>query len=137
MRFFMNSESEALDVLHSIDLSMSQARCLMHLRCASAPMPISNIADSIHLSPAATGRVIDHLVGEKLLERKESGADRRIKLVELTERGRRMTDSYMDAKANRVSEVLIELTADQCETLIDALSPLLTNNPTRSTNDVN
>lgn len=119
-----SAENESLHALQSFELTLSQARTMFVLACAPRALAISEIAAEINLSVAATGRVIDHLVKENLVERHESTTDRRIKLVGLTSRGRELANAHIEAKKDAVRRMLARLDAGQCDALVHALAPL-------------
>jgi DNA-binding MarR family transcriptional regulator len=119
------AESESVDVLVELDLSLSQAKMVFVLAHAAEAMPINRLADHVHLSVAATGRNVDQLVRAGLAERHESEADRRVKLVTITEAGRAAADHHIEAKREALRQFIGRLDAAQADTLRAALTPIL------------
>ncbi|CRK52678.1 MarR family transcriptional regulator [Rhodococcus sp. RD6.2] len=95
-------EGEAMDRLIALDLSFSQVRTLFVLAQCGQPVPINEIADRLHLSVAAAGRNVDQLLHQGLLDRREDSADRRIKRVSLSDAGRTVVASHIEAKRDEV-----------------------------------
>ncbi len=123
-RIFVNAETEAYDVFVDLNLSFTQARVLFMLSVCDDSLPISEIASRIALTPASTGRNVDQLVKLKLASRSEDPTDRRVKLVELTERGRKLAWAHHEAKREAVRTMLAALTTEQCDQIADALAPM-------------
>lgn len=118
-------EATTLEALHAEDLTMSQGRVLLGLSNCSDPMPVSDVAAMVGLSAAATGRLVDRLVGQGLVRREESSIDRRVKLVALTDRGRDGVLDHRAAKARVARKLLDELTPAEADALTSALQPLM------------
>lgn len=87
---FALAQVEGMQRLAEPDLPLSQGRILFITGTAVEPLPIHVIAEQLGISLAATGRNIDRMVKLGLLSRRESSLDRRVKLIEVTERGREL-----------------------------------------------
>lgn len=118
-------ESESMNQLVELDLSISQAKTIFALSQAAGPMPISSLAELIHLSVAATGRNVDQLVKADLVERRESEVDRRVKLVEITKAGRAVVDQHLEAKRSSLRALVARLDQAEATRLYDALCPIV------------
>lgn len=125
-RVFVAAESQAYEVFRDINLSFSQARMLFLLGVSEAAIPISDLASRLQLSVAATGRNVDQLVSSGLASREEDLSDRRVKLVSLTESGRKLAWAHHEAKREAVRGLLRTLTTKQCDRIAAALAPLAT-----------
>lgn len=106
------SHSETMDVAMEFELTLSQLRTLFLLDHSDAPLAVNAIAERISLSMPATGRAIDALHKNGLVSRREDQSDRRIKRIELTQRG---ADAIHRISAARIAAV---------QRLVDALSPV-------------
>jgi DNA-binding MarR family transcriptional regulator len=124
--------SEGLDQLVDLDLSMSQARAMFTVALADRPLAINEIASSIGLSVAATGRTVDQLVRLGTLERHESPDDRRVKLVGLTRRGFDAVDEQMEHKRRALRVVAERLHPDHAEDLHRVLGQILESDALRA-----
>ncbi|HPU13280.1 MAG TPA: MarR family transcriptional regulator [Aeromicrobium sp.] len=123
-RVFASAESEAYEVFLEVNLSFSQARMLFMLGISEAPLPISEIAERIRISAASAGRNVDQLVKLGLASRTEDDADRRVKLVALTEKGRQLAWAHHEAKRDAVRSLLQDLSTEECDLIAEALAPL-------------
>ena len=124
-RLMSAGESDGLDALAESDLSFSQARTLFLLTRTATPMPIHSIADALGLSMAAAGRNVDRLVGLRMVERRESPVDRRVKLVSLTPLGDELATQHIDAKHDSLEAFTHALSPEQRERLHGALTDIL------------
>ncbi len=77
---------ELLDVMGRHNLSMPQIVTL-HILHGNGAMSVSQIANELHLSLAATSHLIDRLVRMGLVLRSENAQDRRHKQVTITAAG--------------------------------------------------
>jgi DNA-binding MarR family transcriptional regulator len=124
-RLMSAGESDGLDALAESDLSFSQARTLFLLTRTATPMPIHSIADALGLSMAAAGRNVDQLVGLRMVERRESPVDRRVKLVSLTPLGEKLVTQHIEAKHDSLTAFTHALSPEQRERLHGALTDIL------------
>ena len=122
-------DSETVDHFVELELSLSQVKAIFVLSLAEEPLPINVLADRIRLSVAAAGRIVDLLVTAGLVERQENPADRRVKLVRVTEAGRRATDAHIEAKKAAMRHQIDRLTTTEADALVDAFQPLLQTPP--------
>lgn len=91
---------------------------------AVAAMPTVTLAQQIHCEPSNITSVVDRLVRAGLVERTTSDEDRRIRLVTLTEAGRRMRDTIQQRLATPPAAIT-RLSADDQRLLRDLLRRML------------
>jgi len=113
-----------LETLIETDLSFSQFRSILILSQENAPAPIHEIAEKLHLSVAATGRNLDRLVREGLVERQEDEFDRRIKRISLSPSGRALITGFHQHRRSQVLNLLTALPVADRQRLIAALLPI-------------
>lgn len=127
-RIAMHAATVELDAMMEHDLTKSQLRVMIALACANEPRAVSEVADAIRLSDAATSRAVDALVRAGLLDRRESEDDRRVKHVALTPAGtslleagrsyhRAIIRSFVDRLSPAVAEELHRVTGAVLEEL--------------------
>ena len=126
---FTTAEGESLETVAGLNLSFTQARLAFWLAHHDHPVAIGDVADAVGLSPAATGRNIEHLVRKKLVKRTENPEDRRVKLVVLTDQGRSLAQAHLKSKEDAVRTLLGDLDPEQCLALVEALKPLVKEEP--------
>lgn len=122
---FTTAEGESLETVAGFDLSFTQARMIFIVASHEEPVAISDIAERLGLSVASTGRNVDQLVTKELLTRTENPDDRRVKLVELSARGRTLAEEHLRSKEDAVRRLLGRLDIRQCHALTSALAPLI------------
>ncbi|KAA1380870.1 MarR family transcriptional regulator [Aeromicrobium fastidiosum] len=122
-------DSESVDHFVELELSLSQVKAIFVLAQAPDPLPIHALAERMRLSVAATGRTVDLLVTAGLAERRENPADRRVKLVTITQAGLDATEAHIEAKKNAMRAQIGRLDAAEADRLHDALIPLLRCSP--------
>lgn len=125
MRLMTLAESDGMDAMVELDLSFSQARLLFLLAHQGEPMSIHAIATKLGLSDAATGRNVEQLLKLDVVERRESPADRRVKLVSLTPVGEKLSTQHIDCKRESIKAFTANLPEDQRDDLYRALSTIL------------
>jgi len=117
-------EEAGLETLIETDLSFPQFRSLLILSQESGPAPIHEVAAKLHLSVAATGRNLDRLVREGLVDRQEDEFDRRIKRISLSALGRALITGFHQQRRSHVLNFLSGLPAADRQRLFAALLPI-------------
>lgn len=82
------------ELLKPFDLSPASALVLSILADAGAPLPPHEIAERLITSRATVTGLVDSLERRRYVRRTPHLSDRRMLLVELTERGRQVADEY-------------------------------------------
>lgn len=129
-----SGESESIDALVELDLSLSQVRMLFLLSEHDGPLPINEVADRLRLSVAATGRSVDQLVRMGLVSRKEDVRDRRIKRVSLSEAGVKVAHHHIECKRDQLRRFAWQVPEADRIRLIEALQPILAGRSRREPN---
>lgn len=93
------------DVMKPVGVTRSQWWVMAHLSRHDG-MSQSDLADVLELGRAALGGLVDRLEATELVRRESTPADRRTKLVFLTDKGRGMIDT-MRGQSDRMSEVIL------------------------------
>lgn len=117
-----------MDSLAATDLTFSQLRVLFTLGAhgvSGESMSMHEVAEQVHLSLAAAGRSVDKLVGSDLVDRREDPADRRVKRVSLTAKGRDIVDSQVSIKQDLIREFVARLPEHLRTGLCSALDPIV------------
>jgi DNA-binding MarR family transcriptional regulator len=122
-------DSEAVDHFVELELSLSQVKAIFVLAQAQEPLPIHVLAERIRLSVAAAGRTVDLLVTAGMVERRESSADRRVKLVTITQAGLDATEAHLEHKKAAMRAQIDRLQPAEADRLRAALIPLLDRSP--------
>ena len=96
----------------SSGLSMPQFSILMQLHHKGA-CGMSGISEGYDITPAATSQLVDKLVQGGLIQRVEDPADRRAKLLSLTDKGREFVLKGIQERYRWVEEMEAKLTPEQ------------------------
>lgn len=111
------------EFMRSWELSMPQVSTMFRLHyrgnCA-----VSDIAQQLNVSNAAASQMVDRLEQKGLVDRVLHEADRRVRMVQLTEQGQALLEDGLQARLNWISDLTRMLSPDQQETIIVALAAL-------------
>jgi DNA-binding MarR family transcriptional regulator len=122
------ASSELLQTVADLDLSFTQVKSLLVLRDHDG-LAVGDLGARLNLSLPAASRAVDQLVQRGLVERTESVADRRSKLVALLPAGRELLDDFTRARTSALERWAASLPADQQTALLDALLPIVERTP--------
>src|ERR1700683_2476145 len=77
------------------------------------PLPVNMIGPIVDLTPGSISIAVDRLVAKGLVSRVESTADRRVRIVTLTSRGRGLIVTAFRKHAGQMKEVFSELSPEE------------------------
>lgn len=83
---------------------------------------VSDISEHFDITNAAASQLVDKLVHSGLLQRQEDPADRRARLLNLTDKGRQFVQRGMEQRYRWLDRLAEKLTAEECEKITEALS---------------
>ena len=84
------------------NFSMTHFKVLYTLNC-EGQMKVSELADSIGLTPGAITGVSDKLLAEGYVDRVRAEDDRRVVYIELTEKGKGMLETVLESQKEMIS----------------------------------
>ncbi|MHB1415093.1 MAG: MarR family winged helix-turn-helix transcriptional regulator [Chloroflexota bacterium] len=87
--------------------------------------PLLRVAEHLGLTPASTSRIVEGLVADGLVERKDSPEDRRRLTLKLTEQGQATLAATRESAQARLAEMLRPLGPAERETVAEAMRALL------------
>ncbi len=105
------------------DLSIPQFRTLTFVN-RNPETSLSELADHLGLTLPSVSKLVDGLVNQKLITRRESTEDRRRMTLSLTKSGADILRAAGQATQNHLKDVLRELSADELSTILRALTLL-------------
>lgn len=88
------------------------------------PLPVNVIGPKVFLSPGAISTAVDRLHRQGLVTRTEGKPDRRVRLVDLTPRGRKLIEKIFAAHAEQMNELASVLPAKDRRRLLEGLKTL-------------
>src|SRR5438105_1096053 len=77
------------------------------------PLPVNVIGPKVNLTPGSISVAVDRLLARGLVSRVECSEDRRIRLVDLTPRGKRVITPIFRAHAATMEKVFTGLSCDE------------------------
>jgi MarR family 2-MHQ and catechol resistance regulon transcriptional repressor len=85
------------------------------------PLPVNTIGEKVRLTPGSISTAVDRLHEKRLVSRVDSEADRRVKIVDLTAKGRKLIGCVFHAHAAQMEDLMKVLTAAERVQLLNAL----------------
>ena len=88
------------------------------------PLPVNTIGPKVFLTPGSISIAVDRLYEKGLVTRMESGTDRRVRVVDLTPKGRDLITSTFSVHANDMEKLAEILAPSERVQLVNALKRL-------------
>jgi MarR family 2-MHQ and catechol resistance regulon transcriptional repressor len=83
------------------------------------PLPVNTIGQKVHLTSGSISVAVDRLVSRGLVERSQNEPDRRVRLVQLTEAGRKLINSAFKEHADAMERAAAALSpAERSELMV-------------------
>jgi DNA-binding MarR family transcriptional regulator len=121
MDVFMNRSMRSWHLFaKSTGLSMPQFSVLMQLHHKGA-CGMSEVSERFEITPAAASQLVDKLVQGGLVQREEDPDDRRAKLLNLTDKGRKLIRRGHEERYRWVDELGKKLTTEERAQVSEAL----------------
>ncbi len=96
-----------------LEVSMPQFRALMTIRF-HPEIPMSGIAKHLDITLSSASKLIDGLVDRGWVQRAESSDDRRKTLLSLSQAGKEVIEEHHKAKLKYFTELLKDLSDEDC-----------------------
>jgi DNA-binding MarR family transcriptional regulator len=128
-RLFLDPRADHFGLIEQRNLTVTQVRALHLLACAAEPVSAGDLAERLGLSPAAMSRSLDALVRRRLATRRESTSDRRVRLVEIADRGRLIVDELVALRLAGLERFVSDLDPELRERLTDVLADINATSP--------
>lgn len=105
-------------------LNASQLSCLLVLGNTGA-LPLSRLSKEVSLSPSMITSIVDQLESNALVKRTRNSSDRRVILIELTEKGREVVQTSPPSFQEQLMNSLNFLEKNDLRNIHDNLNRLL------------
>jgi DNA-binding MarR family transcriptional regulator len=115
---------DLIHLAHEFELSFSQMKAL-HYSHEKADLSVKELGEALGLSLAAISRAADELVQRGLMDRTEDPADRRIKRLRLTGKGRALVQKMRELRMAGFEQFVATLSPKEHAQLAKALEPIL------------
>jgi DNA-binding MarR family transcriptional regulator len=120
IRSSMKGKYAIMQIAENNNITMMPALTLCLLD-PNQPVPMKALSAFMSCDPSNITVIIEQLVSEGLVDRKESTQDRRIKTVTLTKKGLALRDKFLEITTSTRLPNLNELTDKETEQLIKIL----------------
>jgi DNA-binding MarR family transcriptional regulator len=114
---------------HNITMMPALVLCLLE---PGQPVPMKSLSTFMSCDPSNVTTIVEQLFKEGLVERKEASHDRRVKTVELTEKGLALRDKFLAITTSTRLPHLDQLSEIETEQLIAILSKATDTSATES-----
>ena len=127
----MKGKYAIVDIAEHNHITLMQALTLCLLE-PNQSVPMKTLSTFMSCDPSNITPIVEQLVTEKLVERKESSLDRRVKTVTLTDKGLALRDRFLEITTSTRLPHLDVLTQEETEQLIAILEKATDINATKS-----
>lgn len=131
IRSSMKGKYAIMQIAEHNNITMMPALTLCLLE-PNQPVPMKSLSSFMSCDPSNITGIVEQLVSEGLVERKEATHDRRIKTVTLTEKGLRLRDKFLEITTSTRLPHLDQLTEDETEQLMTILGKATATSATQS-----
>jgi DNA-binding MarR family transcriptional regulator len=121
--FMRRSMSNFISYTKEKNLSMSQIGALFHIFRGKSS--VSDIGDFLGVTNAASSQMLERLVQQGLILRREDPNDRRVKQIILTDQGRKIIQESIAARQGWLENLAQTLSDSEREQVIAALNILI------------
>lgn len=105
-------------------LNTSLLSCLLVLN-TTGPISLTQLSKNVSLSPSMITSIVDQLEGNELVLRKRNATDRRVILIELTDKGKDIVRNAPPSFQEQIMSALKTLPDEEKQSLFDHLKKLL------------
>ena len=123
MKAFHSISAYAMLTLRDSGLSDSDFRVLEAL-LHKGPLPVNVLGPKVFLTPGSISVAVDRLHSRELVTRVESEADRRVRIVDLTSKGRTLIEQVFTAHAREIDALTQVLDPEERKKVTKALKKL-------------
>lgn len=112
------------DMMNETGLSHSQMVSLMELNF-KGHCGISEIADNLGTTDAASSQLVQRLVTLELVQREESTQDRRAKKITLTSKGKKIVSDVISNRKKMIFEMVQNIPPEKQESIMEAINLMM------------
>lgn len=116
--------NQSADVWMRLKLTVPQLKSLFFISNEGSTS-IGKLAGALGVTPANVTGIVERLVRQGLVSRTENPEDRRMLLLQTTEKGRGLIADLRERRTSWLSEILDNLSPDELSRLAEGLSLLL------------
>jgi DNA-binding MarR family transcriptional regulator len=113
-----------LDVWMSLPITIAQLKSLFFISNQGSSN-LGNLAAALGVTPANVTGIVDRLLEQGLVSRKENVQDRRMLLLRTTNKGEELVANLRERRRGYMAEILAHLSVDELATLAQGLTSLV------------
>jgi MarR family transcriptional regulator, organic hydroperoxide resistance regulator len=122
----VDRETRPLDAEPWIELKMTIAQLKsMFFIAAKGKTNFKKLADALGVTPPNITGIIDRLVEQGLVSRTENAEDRRIMLLQVTEKGQELVDNLQENKYHKMRNLMTNMSEDELKAMMTGLKGIL------------
>jgi DNA-binding MarR family transcriptional regulator len=118
-----NIEQGRLDCWIDLNLTMSQLKSLIYIEFQEN-VCIRDLSRTLKIAQPNVTHLVDFLVKNRLVRRKENPGDRRLLILKNTPKGKKLIAALRDSISTEMSGYLVQLSLEQIQALAEGISPL-------------
>jgi len=125
---FLYDRGNQLRVIEESGLTLTQSKALLELGGLgreTEPKQVSELAETFGVSVPSMSRAVDGMVKKRLVTRLEDPADRRVRRVAITAKGKQLVDTLVVVRQAGMETFTASLTAAQRRKLDAAIDALM------------
>jgi len=131
IRSSMKGKYAIVETAEANHITMMQALTLCLLE-PNQSVPMKSLSTFMSCDPSNITGIVEQLVNEQLVDRREALHDRRVKTITLTEKGLHLRDKFLELTSDTRLPNLEALTSEETEQLISILEKATDTSATRS-----
>ncbi len=131
IRSSMKGKYAIVEIAENNGITMMQALTLCLLEPSQA-VPMKSLSTFMSCDPSNITGIVEQLVVQKLVQRKESEYDRRVKILTLTDKGLELRDKFLEITSSTRLPNLSKLTDEETSQLISILEKATATSATQS-----
>jgi DNA-binding MarR family transcriptional regulator len=108
------------DVWMELSLTIAQLKSLFFISNEGSTN-FTKLAQALRVTPSNVTGIVDRLVGQGLVSRRENPESRRMLVLQATDKGEALLTSLREIKIGQLSEMLSRLSEEQLSTLAQGL----------------
>jgi len=88
---------------------------------------VSDLAETMEVKPSAITVMIDRLIKHDVARRRHDAKDRRVVLIELTDRGRQLLEELKERRRHIIGQYLADVPSGKLESFLDVFEQIVDN----------
>jgi MarR family transcriptional regulator, organic hydroperoxide resistance regulator len=116
--------SDAPDAWLTLHLTIAQLKSLMLINFKGSTN-FKMLAEALNVSPPNVTGIVDRLVVQELVSREDNPDNRRMQILQVTDKGRALISELMEQKDLQLSSALVKMKTEDLENLYNGMVALV------------